>query len=304
MNLDIAEAYVRERFDVDLPVFVREKAEVEGLYDYEIADALNLDIPIVRRVRNIRGIKRRHCFAGRFNERYGKDSVDTFRRIIEKPDSSLADTARHFGFTREYARQVYRKINGHPYTETHSIKLAARRRLREELKERDLVRPKRDEWPSVIKVKKMARLHGYAIGLPKTCRGRRYPNNITVNNHKVCVKSSFGTTQMGRNVYFGFSRTSLGLEDCDFFICVCHGKGKDTYYVIPYDVLPKKGFTIPAGERHKGPWRNQTSKYSRYMEAWDLLGGSRPGLTFERKGAVLQLRKPVPDRKERREDGT
>ena len=79
MNISLAEVYINEKLDVNLPEFIRDKAEIEGLY------------------------------------------------IIESPHSSLADVARHFGFSREYARQVYKNIYGHPYTKVYREKLEIRK---------------------------------------------------------------------------------------------------------------------------------------------------------------------------------
>jgi hypothetical protein len=87
-------------------------------------------------VKKIYGIKRSNCFAGRFDKIYGKGSTKTFRRIIESPYSSLAEVARHFGFSREYARQVYMNIYGHPYTKVHREKLEIRRIKKKEVRKR------------------------------------------------------------------------------------------------------------------------------------------------------------------------
>ena len=127
MNISRSEAYLKERSNIKLPEVIRKKAEAEGLYDYEIARILNLEIRVIRKMKKIYGIKRSNCFTRRFDERYGKGSIKTFRRIIESPYSSLAEVARHFGFSREYARQVYMNIYGHPYTKVHREKLEIRR---------------------------------------------------------------------------------------------------------------------------------------------------------------------------------
>jgi hypothetical protein len=271
MNINLAEAYVKERLNVSLPKFVREKAEAEGLYDYEIAEILNIDIPLVRRVRNISGIKRSNCFAKRFEERYGTGSINTFRNIVESPHSSLSDAARHFGFSREYARQVYKNIYEHPYTEVHREKLEIRRRQREDSKEANLWKQVRRRLSSITRVMLKAESLGYTVGFNDVLQYRRNPHNILVNGHKVAVMGTFGTTLKGKNAYFNFSRTNLDRKDCDFFICICHCN--DIYYVIPYEAMPKKGFTIPADWHNGEPWPRRVSKYSQYRRAWNLLAG-------------------------------
>ncbi|MDY6853197.1 MAG: hypothetical protein SWO11_00600 [Thermodesulfobacteriota bacterium] len=136
MNINLAESHINEKLDIDIPEFIRNKAEAEGLYDYEIARILNLEIRVIRKVKKFYGIKRSNCFTRRFDERYGKSSTKTFQRIIENPYSSLAEVARHFGFSREYARQVYMNIYGHPYTKVHREKLEIRRIKKKEVKKR------------------------------------------------------------------------------------------------------------------------------------------------------------------------
>ena len=266
MNINLAETYVKERLNVSLPEFVREKAEAEGLYDYEIAEILKIDMPLVRRVRNINGIKRSNCFARRFEGRYGTGSIDTFRNIVESPHLSLSDAARHFGFSREYARQVYKNIYEQPYTEVHREKLEIRRRQREDSKEANRWRQVGRRLSSVTRVMLKAESLGYTVCL-------KSHHNILINGHRIAVMGTFGTTLRGKNAYFNFSRTDLDRKDCDFFVCICHCN--DIYYVIPYDAMPKKGFTIPADWYGGKPWPRKVKRYSQYRGAWNLLAGNR-----------------------------
>ena len=94
--------------------FMRHMAEVRRHADREIADMHNVTIPTVRKIRRRYGIKRTDSSLRLFEQRYGPNAVRSFKRIIEDASSSLADVGRHFGFTREYARQIYKKIYGFP----------------------------------------------------------------------------------------------------------------------------------------------------------------------------------------------
>jgi len=69
-------------------------------------------------------------FVERFERKYGKGAIAIFIGIIEKLSSNLSDVARAFGFTREYARHVYKKIYGVPYSEMRQAKLRLRRLAR------------------------------------------------------------------------------------------------------------------------------------------------------------------------------
>ena len=119
---DLVETYVKEHFGMDLYDFIKYKAEEESFYDYEIASLLRVTPGLVRNLRNTFGIKRSNGFSRRFEGRYGKGAVERFKKIIEDPKNSLSDVARHFGFSRQYAWQVYRKIYGCPYTEAYKRK--------------------------------------------------------------------------------------------------------------------------------------------------------------------------------------
>jgi hypothetical protein len=116
------ESYVEVQFGTDLYGFIKQKAQVEGLYDYEIASLLEVSDSMITKLRNTYGIKRVNGFSRRFDRKYGKGSVERFKKMVENPDSTLAETGRHFGFTKEYARQVYKRIYGSAYTEAFKKK--------------------------------------------------------------------------------------------------------------------------------------------------------------------------------------
>jgi len=107
---------------MDLYGFIKQKAQVDGLYDYEIASLLEASDSMITKLRNAYGIKRINGFSRRFDRRYGKGSVEKFKKMVENPDSTLAETGRYFGFTKEYARQVYKRLYGSAYTEAFKRK--------------------------------------------------------------------------------------------------------------------------------------------------------------------------------------
>jgi hypothetical protein len=129
-------------FNMSLGEFIREKIERENLYNYEIARILNVSNVIIGKLRKDYGIKRVNHFVRRFEEDYGHGSVATFKQIIEKPHSTLTDVAGYFGFSRENARLVYKKIYGFPYTETYKRKLEIKKRLRKESRPQKSTRSK------------------------------------------------------------------------------------------------------------------------------------------------------------------
>ncbi len=116
------ESYVEVQFGTDLYGFIKQKAQVDGLYDHEIASLLKVSHWMITNLRNAYRIKRIDGFPRRFDRRYGKGSVEKFKKMAENPDITLTEIGRHFGFSKEYARQVYQKIYGSAYTEALRIK--------------------------------------------------------------------------------------------------------------------------------------------------------------------------------------
>ena len=124
------ETYVKEHFGMDLYDFIKCKVEVESLYDYEIAHILNVEASRIGPLRKSLGIRRSNGFSRSFEGRYGKGAVDRFKKMIENPNNSLSDVARHFGFSRQYAWQVYKKIYACSYTEAYKRKRFEKKRKR------------------------------------------------------------------------------------------------------------------------------------------------------------------------------
>ena len=123
------ESYVQVRFGMDLYEFIKQKVQVDELYDYEIASLLEVKDSMITKLRNAYGIKRATGFSRRFDRRYGKGAVEKFKKMIENPTSTLDDIGRHFEFSKEYARQVYEKIYGYAYTEAYKRKRLIRRKM-------------------------------------------------------------------------------------------------------------------------------------------------------------------------------
>ena len=127
------ETYVKERFDMGLHEFMKGKVEKESLYDYEIAGILNVNATRIGKLRSSLGIKRTNGFARHFDLKYGAGALDTFKIMIENRDVSLSDLAGYFGFTRQNASLVYKKIYGYLYTEAvKKRELSGRKRTDQE----------------------------------------------------------------------------------------------------------------------------------------------------------------------------
>lgn len=249
------ESHIRKRFKMNLCEFIRNKVENEKLYDYEIARLLNVSGRLISNLRcfcNTRG----DGFTRRFERRNGEGAVERFKKLIEDPDLSLSDVSNAFGFSREYARQVCRKIYGRPYTEIYKKKRARKK----EAQAADRMRGSK-RLGSLMAVKKKME----SLGIPSQIKseGRKY--RLVTNGYKVVLKSSARPTRIGRKEYFRINYTGLDDRDCDFFICLCGDQAEKVHYVIPREALPKCTISLLP---QAGP---EESKYARFKEAWHLL---------------------------------
>jgi hypothetical protein len=55
-------------------------------------------------------------FKRKFKEKYGSDALQSFDMMV-KNRTTLQEIANYFGFTREYARQVYNKLYKGSYSD-------------------------------------------------------------------------------------------------------------------------------------------------------------------------------------------
>jgi hypothetical protein len=247
---------VKQRFGMGLHEFIKQKAEVETLHDHEVARILKVNPSRICRLRRDYGIKRAKGFHRRFERSYGVGSLETFKKLIERPDNSLTDVGEHFGFTREYARHVYKKIYGRPYTEAYRRKrvLKQKKRLAEK-------RNNSKRTGALMKVgEKME-----SLGLPHKIIYTGNSYTIFTNGYKVGFRISSTPTLINKKEYFRINNTMRPNEPIDYVVCVCRKGAKDTHFIIPSDTMPKALIALqPDATREQ-------SKYAQFKEAWHLL---------------------------------
>lgn len=126
---------------------LRDNIERRGLCDHEIAQMLNVGTTTVNCWRNRFSIRPAEKFHRRFREKYGEVAEQQFRELVEQ-GVSLQEIGRRFGFSREYARQVHRKLYGMSYREFTKSRQAEGKPARvkgEKQTARQTVRPVRGE---------------------------------------------------------------------------------------------------------------------------------------------------------------
>ncbi len=93
----------------DIEKFLREKVEIDRLADYQIAQILDVGTTTIFNWRNKFKIPPADKFERKFKEKYGENAIDIFQEMVEQ-NATFQEIGDYFGFTREYARQVYQKI--------------------------------------------------------------------------------------------------------------------------------------------------------------------------------------------------
>lgn len=246
---------VEDRFGVSLDRFIRYHIRAQSLHDYEIAEMLDVNTVLIGRLRKKFGIKRADGFIRRFRGTYGEDALERFREIIQQPHASLSDVARHFGFSRQYASGLYKKIYGRSYREVRQREREATDRKLKEMPKK----PKRLQQVLMIKAKMEA------VGLSVRIHKKEYGHFLATNGRKVAVRFAATYRSRGRREYFQVTNLKGAARfDYDFLIVVCIRDGDQTYYVIPRHAVPENGMSLM-------PQANAKSKYTRFKEAWHLL---------------------------------
>lgn len=250
------ESYVKEHFDLPLVEFMKQKVESDALCDHEIAPLLNVSVSSIRKIRYAYGIEKANSFSRRFEAKYGVRSLETFKRLAENPNHSLADVARRFSFSREYARQVYKKIYGSPYSTLLKRKSAERKKIR--LMEKWKKTKQAEDLKGI-----MARIQSIGVTPEITSRGREHI--IFANQYKLIVRRTSKPAMLHNREYFRINVRHCRDADCDFFICICRNGKDNTHFVIPADAMPGSVVSLLP---NASPER---SKYARFKEAWHLI---------------------------------
>jgi hypothetical protein len=230
------------------------------VHDYEVANVLNTKPKYIGRLIRDFGIEdRRSIFVRRFETTYGANAIWKFKRIIDNPEYCLSDVSRYFGFSREYARQVYEKIYGYPYT------LALHKRRLEKQHEDILVKIKQYRDSKITKYLEELRDKLLLLGIIPRISRERGIIRIFLNGHKIAFRYSEKPAKTGNKMYFRISYREGFCSDCDFVICLCKDMNECVYYVIPNSSMPKTGIAFSVDPALTG------SKYSQFIEAWHLI---------------------------------
>lgn len=194
----------------------------------------------------------------RLAERYGSQILRDFDDLFVHHFWNLADLGRRYEFSREYARQVFRKLYGHGYKQVRSKKRVERD---QEHQTCSLNLPPRTE-PLLLKLKKKQ------MDMVNFSNGRFKINNYIIRFYRVLLSTDYGQGVK----YF---RSAFWDDDFDFGIV----QSGETFYIVP-----RSEFTFEPGNqrlvlyirdtpysgRHNCAGRAKRN-FEKYREAWGLL---------------------------------
>lgn len=250
------ESFVRQRFGTDLCEFIRQKVEMDALTDCEIASLINVSSSSISKLRRAYGITKTKAFSKRFERSYGQGALATFKKMIENPECCLTDVGRHFGFSREYARQVYKEIYGCSYAAAYK-----RKRL---LKQKRKIADKRkmsEGVESLMKIAKKMKSLGLVYNIAK--KGRSHI--ILTNGYKLAFRTTSRPVMIRKKQYLRINNLKRTDKDADFLICLCRTDRENIHFIIPSSVVPRSTLSLLP---HATP---DQSKYAQFKEAWHLL---------------------------------
>ena len=258
----LLEPDMKKLFDLPIQDLMQQVIEINGLLiDREITTIPDVNIPTICKVRKQYRTKRADSTLMRLERRHGSGFVIRFKSIIEDPSSSLADVGRHFGVSREYVRQIFKKIYGFPYAEIYKKKILLRRLKADSLKFSS------GRLMYIKKVKDKIT----NMGLDPTILVKAKSHFLLTNNNlKVTVIHSSKLRHIGNSKYFYVNVINKQRQGCDFFILSYLNNGDSSYYIIPNKYMPKAGAMIAISSN------NTNGKYSKFKNAWNLLATFNP----------------------------
>jgi hypothetical protein len=194
-------------------------------------------------------------------DRYGEEIKSDLEKVKKTPLATLQGIADNYGFTREYARQIYKNYFGEPYTKALAKKT-------KKIKDVSCVNDPRHK---IAEYKKGSlRYFGAVAEKLFMCRCelagldvvllKDQSIDMMVNSYLVDVKAARKT----KKKKYHFSASKKQTAECDFF--ACYAAEEDCFYIIPNNKKNKRkynGFYIPVG--------GGDHKYSKYKNRFDLL---------------------------------
>lgn len=227
-------------------------------------------------------IPRTSAFKSALVKKYGPGIIDDFDNVLSCEIKGLIEIAKKYGFTREYARQVFEKIYGFHYTVIKNKKLSHKK------KQQYIMRLKKKNPTYKVEHYKDGLCKRGAIAEKRVldiCSALGYivspyaeDNSIDmiINNYLVEVKSAWRRCYVGGKNTTELYRFQIldSQRKADFIIC--HIEPINKFFIIPKNIYPK-GRYIYITEQKSNKWlfgnteHISENKYWQFLERWDLL---------------------------------
>lgn len=206
------------------------------------------------------------------SQKYGKEILKDFALLWKKPFWNLTDLANKYGFTREWARQIFKWLYGQPYGDLKRLKHL---QVCEDMPEcYNDPRYKAAEWKKGdsglsygVEIEKLfydyCEEKGFDIKIP---HGTKY--DIIINGKNVDVKGSRKIRKTVKGLKTGYCVYAIKHnENVDYFACFHFGL--KCFFIIPNEEV-KGQSTIYISFKPDG-YYNSKNRYWQYKEAWHLL---------------------------------
>ena len=231
-------------------------------------------------VLNWEGVKKKkmRVFKKKLTNKYGVQFWNDFKDLETRHFWNLTDLAQKYGFSREYARQIYVFLKGEGYTKSKV------RKTQKRLKNENLTCV-HDPRHKVAEYKREG--HNYkAVQIEKLflkeCKKRKFqieiPCNQTVdikiNDFWVDVKSSFCTriTRPSSLIeYYVYHSKGKQVDIIDFL--ACYHLFEKTFFIIPAKIIKPDSCNVMNIyiAKEKSTYHNAKNRYWKYKGAWHLL---------------------------------
>ena len=226
----------------------------------------------------IRTVKNKQMFIDHLKEKYGRSVFNDLDKLSKDFNLTLNWLGEKYGFTREYARQIFFRYYGYKYSRKVFKRVDRHKKEKERIRKQDF----HLYYDPKYKVRRFKResqvLRGAMVELKakEICKHYKYKITITpeksirlidlIVNDLFCeVKSSskaFNPSNGNSYMYFNCRFTPKQKEKADFLFWYIIPT--DTFYIIPSSAFPM-GLTLYV------PEIEIPHRYSEFRNAWHLL---------------------------------
>lgn len=206
--------------------------------------------------------------ASRLKRRYGKSILKDLRKLWKNPAYTLERIGQQHGFSREYARQIFKNLYGVPYTdplkrkmEDYHHEITCVNHPRRKLADYKGYGPLREGIASKVHFLEECEKRGLSVEIP--CRSGI---DFILQGKKIIVKYSRKPFKAGKRAltlyHYYYAK---GKEKADYIACY-HGT-TGLWFIIPASATESKHFYIACKPSN---YRTSKNRFWEFKDAWHL----------------------------------